>query len=105
MSPIADEPADPNLWLEDIHGAEALAWAAERTAATEARFASDWRTSLEQRLRGILDDPARLRLDPGLDGPDAPALDRDVDPGAPVRQAGVTDEKIESHRGLLSAVP
>ncbi|KHK96453.1 hypothetical protein LK09_15720 [Microbacterium mangrovi] len=60
MPPIADEPADPHLWLEDIHGSEALAWAAEQTARTESRYASGWRSELEQRLRGILDDPRRL---------------------------------------------
>jgi len=60
LSALADEPVDPNLWLEDIQAPEALTWAAERTAATEARFASPWRSELEQRLRGILDDPDRL---------------------------------------------
>ena len=59
-SALTDEPADPYLWLEEVHGPRALAWAAEHTAATEVRFASMWRSDLEKRLRGILDDPRRL---------------------------------------------
>ncbi|WP_375385075.1 prolyl oligopeptidase family protein [uncultured Microbacterium sp.] len=57
---IADEPADPYLWLEEVRSDEALAWAAERSAETEATFASATRNALETRLRGILDDPDRL---------------------------------------------
>ncbi|MDJ1114627.1 prolyl oligopeptidase family serine peptidase [Microbacterium dauci] len=57
---IAPEPHDPFLWLEDIHGADAAAWAAARTAETEAAFAGDRRSALETRLRGILQDPDRL---------------------------------------------
>lgn len=57
---LAPQPADPYLWLEEIRSDAALAWAAERTAATEARYASPGRTALETRLRGILDDPDRL---------------------------------------------
>ncbi|KAA9111556.1 prolyl oligopeptidase family serine peptidase [Microbacterium rhizomatis] len=56
----ADEPADPYLWLEEVRGDDALAWAAERSAETEARFASAARSALQERLRGILDDPDRL---------------------------------------------
>jgi len=56
----ADEPHDPFLWLEDIHSPEALAWAAERTAETENAFGSSERSALQERLRGILDDPERL---------------------------------------------
>lgn len=59
MSPVP-EPHDPFLWLEDVHGERALAWAAARTAETETTFASDRRSALEERLRGILDDPDRL---------------------------------------------
>ncbi len=57
QTPQAPEPADPHLWLEDITAPDALAWAAERTAETEATFRDE---ALEQRLRGILDDPDRL---------------------------------------------
>ncbi|MBU4465575.1 MAG: prolyl oligopeptidase family serine peptidase [Actinobacteria bacterium] len=57
---LADEPADPYLWLEEIHSDAALAWAAERSEETESTFASAQRTALEARLRGILDDPDRL---------------------------------------------
>ncbi|MGV9195484.1 prolyl oligopeptidase family serine peptidase [Microbacterium sp. MC2] len=51
------DAADPHLWLEDITAPEALAWAAERTAETEAAFHDE---ALELRLRDILDDPDRL---------------------------------------------
>ncbi|GAA3637702.1 prolyl oligopeptidase family serine peptidase [Microbacterium awajiense] len=60
MSETAPTPDDPFLWLEDIHGADALAWAAERTAETEATYASAERSALEARLLRILDDPDRL---------------------------------------------
>lgn len=60
MTSIAPEPDDPYLWLEEIHSADALEWARDRTAETEAAFASEARTALEGRLRGILDDPDRL---------------------------------------------
>lgn len=57
---LAPQPDDPYLWLEEIHSEAALAWAAERTADTEARYASPERDALQARLRGILDDPGRL---------------------------------------------
>lgn len=60
LDDLAPEPDDPFLRLEDIHSPDALAWAAEQTAATESRYAGDDRTALEARLRGILDDPDRL---------------------------------------------
>lgn len=59
-SPLAPQPEDPHLWLEEVHSPEALAWAAERTAQTERRYASPAREALQQRLHGILDDPDRL---------------------------------------------
>lgn len=59
-SAIAPEPEDPFLWLEQIRSVEALAWAGAQTAATEAAFDSPARRALEDRLRGILDDPDRL---------------------------------------------
>lgn len=57
---MSTPPEDPHLWLEQIHAEDALAWAAARTAETESRYASPGRSALEARLRGILDDPARI---------------------------------------------
>ncbi|MGA6127287.1 MULTISPECIES: prolyl oligopeptidase family serine peptidase [unclassified Microbacterium] len=57
---IAPEPADPFLWLEEIDGSAARAWAAERTAETEGAYAGAARDALETRLTGILQDPDRL---------------------------------------------
>jgi prolyl oligopeptidase len=57
---LAPEPDDPYLWLEQIRSEEALAWAAERSAETDARYASPRRRELEARLRDILDSPDRL---------------------------------------------
>ncbi len=60
MSETAPTPDDPFLWLEDIRGADAVAWAAKRTAETDATYASAERSALEARLLRILDDPDRL---------------------------------------------
>ncbi|MCK6080041.1 prolyl oligopeptidase family serine peptidase [Microbacterium sp. EYE_5] len=56
----APEPADPFLWLEDVDGPAARAWAADRTAETERTLAGPDRDALEDRLTGILQDPDRL---------------------------------------------
>jgi prolyl oligopeptidase len=59
---LAEEPADPHLWLEDVTGAEALAWVEARNRRTwdalaegDAAFAE-----LEARLRAIYDSDARI---------------------------------------------
>jgi prolyl oligopeptidase len=52
--PGARAQSDPEFgWLEDVHGAAALAWVAARNTETEARFASDPRHAgeLERFLR------------------------------------------------------
>ena len=41
---------DENLWLEDIHGAAPLKWAAEQSEATLARFASPAFEQLSSRI-------------------------------------------------------
>ncbi|WP_298012368.1 prolyl oligopeptidase family serine peptidase [uncultured Microbacterium sp.] len=53
---------DENLWLEEIHAPEALAWAASESARTDEHFASPARTALTERLLTVLDDPERLAL-------------------------------------------
>lgn len=71
-------PDDPHLWLEEIRSADALAWAAGRSAETEERFASPGRSALEARFRGVLDDPARVVI-PSRHGEWMYDLRRDVD--------------------------
>ncbi|MFE7114125.1 prolyl oligopeptidase family protein [Streptomyces sp. NPDC057654] len=51
---------DQYLWLEDLHGAEALPWAKERTQETEQLLCTDEFTQTAAELRGILDDPRRI---------------------------------------------
>ncbi len=57
----APEPADPYLWLEDVEGERALAWVREHNGATVDAVAGTARfTTLEERLRAILDTDARI---------------------------------------------
>lgn len=52
---------DPYLWLEDVAGADALAWVEERNQATRNAFAEDPEfESLEQRLLAIFDADDRI---------------------------------------------
>jgi prolyl oligopeptidase len=53
---------DENLWLEDIHGEAPLAWAAEQTAATLARFASPEFDALTGRLLEVIDSDDRIPI-------------------------------------------
>ena len=61
LPPLPHHPADPYRWLEDIDGAAALAWVAERNAATEAELeAQPGFAPLAARLEGILDSTAKI---------------------------------------------
>ncbi len=51
---------DPHLWLEDIHGADQLAWAAERTTRTTDWLASDRYTDTVERLLEVYDSEERI---------------------------------------------
>ena len=52
---------DPYLWLEDVDGADALAWVEERNRATRAALAEDpGFVSLQKRLRGLFDAEDRI---------------------------------------------
>ncbi|TXN29819.1 prolyl oligopeptidase family serine peptidase [Lacisediminihabitans profunda] len=51
---------DENLWLEDIHGEAPLAWAAEQSAQTLARFASPQFDALTARLLEVIDSDDRI---------------------------------------------
>ena len=59
--PAADPPADPYLWLEEVTGDEPLDWVKARNAeCTTELTAADSFTSLEERIRSILDSKARI---------------------------------------------
>ncbi|MFD9355052.1 prolyl oligopeptidase family protein [Streptomyces sp. NPDC060031] len=52
---------DPFLWLEDIDGADALAWVAERNAETRAALTAEpGFLALQSALREVLDDTGRI---------------------------------------------
>lgn len=57
---IAVEPSDENLWLEDIHGADALAWAAAQTAATLTEMGGAELEHLTDRLLDVIDSDDRI---------------------------------------------
>ena len=52
---------DPYLWLEEVDGADALAWVEERNRATRAALAEDpGFVSLQKRLRALFDAEDRI---------------------------------------------
>ena len=57
---VACPDDDPFLWLEDIDGARALAWVAEQTAKTAAAYGGATVDADRERLRAVLDRPARI---------------------------------------------
>ncbi|WP_305092576.1 prolyl oligopeptidase family protein [Prescottella sp. R16] len=60
-SPSTLPADDPNLWLEDVTGDDALAWVREHNEQTVAAFtATDEFTRLETGIRTILDTDARI---------------------------------------------
>jgi prolyl oligopeptidase len=60
-TPAAPAPADPWLWLEEVQGEQALAWARARNAESAAVLdASPGFKALEQRLLSILDSRERI---------------------------------------------
>ncbi len=60
----APDPYDPWLWLEDIHGEEALSWVREQNARTEALLhggaAGAEHESLRAELLEVLDSPEKI---------------------------------------------
>jgi prolyl oligopeptidase len=63
MSPTATNPdaRDPHAWLEDVTGAEPLAWVHAQNARTDAELASTPQfTQLAGALRAILDSDAKI---------------------------------------------
>jgi prolyl oligopeptidase len=58
----AHDQADENLWLEDIHGEKPLAWAAEQSGRTLARFASPGFDTLMGRVLDVIDSDDRIPI-------------------------------------------
>ncbi|MCU1583831.1 MAG: prolyl oligopeptidase [Microbacteriaceae bacterium] len=58
----ANDVTDENLWLEDIHGSDAIAWAEEQSARTIAKFESSEFDSLASRLLDVIDSDERVPL-------------------------------------------
>jgi prolyl oligopeptidase len=57
----ATAPDDPYLWLEELHGARALAWVADQNAATVGRFArSESFSAARAGVLAVLDSEARI---------------------------------------------
>jgi prolyl oligopeptidase len=60
-TPPDDTPADPHLWLEDVTGAQPLAWVRERNAESTRALASGTAfPALERRILSILDSKERI---------------------------------------------
>ena len=54
-------PDDPHAWLEDVEGAEALAWVAERNARTAATLeAGSGFAETRRAIREVLDSPDKI---------------------------------------------
>ena len=61
--PTLSQPDDdPYLWLEDVEGAPALAWADAQTAATLARYGDAGYAADRDTIRTLLDRPDRIPL-------------------------------------------
>ncbi len=62
-APTLDDPDhDPWLWLEDVDGPSATAWADSQTAATLARFGGEGLEADREILRALLDRPDHLPI-------------------------------------------
>jgi len=60
---LANEPADPYLWLEEVTGEKPLEWVRGRNAESVAAIAgTDRFKALESRIRGILDSKERIPM-------------------------------------------
>ncbi|WP_181275887.1 prolyl oligopeptidase family serine peptidase [Brevibacterium oceani] len=58
----AEMPEDENLWLEDIHGDDQLAWVKDQNQKTLARFHDDLFDSIAGDLRTALDSDDRIPM-------------------------------------------
>ncbi|UYY82041.1 prolyl oligopeptidase family serine peptidase [Arthrobacter sp. YA7-1] len=59
---IAPEPVDENIWLEDIHGEEQLAWVREQNARTEDLLDDAEYAALEAGILEVLDSTDRIAM-------------------------------------------
>ncbi|AIY02891.1 putative S9 family peptidase [Arthrobacter sp. PAMC 25486] len=59
---IAEQPADEFLWLEDIHGADAMDWVRERNARTDAALVNPAYSALEASVLEVLDSKDRIPM-------------------------------------------
>jgi len=59
----ADEPDDPNLWLEEVLGDRALSWVRERNAESSAALTKSGDFArLDERILSILDSDAKIPM-------------------------------------------
>jgi prolyl oligopeptidase len=58
----AKEPVDENLWLEDIHGEDQLAWVREQNARTEELLENGDYPELEARILEVMDSTDRIPM-------------------------------------------
>ncbi len=59
---IAPEPTDENVWLEDIHGEEQLAWVGEQNARTEDLLEDADYAAVEAGILEVLDSTDRIAM-------------------------------------------
>ncbi len=58
----AEEAADEFLWLEDIHGSDAMDWVRERNGRTDAALVNPAYTALEASVLEVLDSKDRIPM-------------------------------------------
>ncbi len=59
---VAPEPTDENVWLEDIHGEEQLAWVREQNARTEDLLEDAEYQAVEAGILEVLDSTDRIAM-------------------------------------------
>ena len=59
---VAPEPTDENVWLEDIHGEEQLAWVREQNARTEELLEDSEYAAVEAGILEVLDSNDRIAM-------------------------------------------
>ncbi len=59
---VAPEPTDENVWLEDIHGEEQLAWVREQNARTEDLLEDTEYQAVEAGILEVLDSTDRIAM-------------------------------------------
>ncbi len=60
--PVSEQPVDEYLWLEDIHGGDAMAWVREHNARTDAALLSPAYPALEASVLEVLDSTERIPM-------------------------------------------